>query len=140
MSRDRVQLRRRTGRSLGRGRSGGAGGVPVAAAVGLVGVVLGMALLVGVATLISSGDGLTAGALIVPLGRIVVVVGLGYLIAVVLLILAVRSPSVARAWVSALAAAVIALGVSVYPLFATAASAVDQAQDIVPWIIALIRG
>jgi hypothetical protein len=105
-----------------------------------VGVVLGVALLVGVATLISSGDGLTAGALIVPLGRIVVVVGLEYLIAVVLLILAVRSPSVARAWISALAAAVIALGVSVYPLFATAASAVDQAQDIVPWVIGLIRG
>jgi len=100
---------------------------------------LAVVLLVGVATLISSGDGLTAGALEVPVGRIVGVVALGYAVALIALVLAVRSGSAVRSWICATVAVVVAFGVSVYPLVATASAAVDQARDIVSWIIELIR-
>ncbi|GAA3695264.1 hypothetical protein GCM10022204_08810 [Microlunatus aurantiacus] len=111
----------------------------VAAAVGAVGVVLAVVLLISVAALIGSGDGLTAGTLVVPVGRIVVVVALGYLVALALLVRALRSGSSVQAWLSVGVAVVVAFGVSVYPLVATASAAVDQARDIVPWILDLIR-
>ena len=96
---------------------------------------LAVVLLVGVATLISSGDGLTAGALEVPVGRIVGVVALGYAVALIALVLAVRSGSAVRSWICATVAVVVAFGVLVYPLVATASAAADQARDIVPWIM-----
>jgi hypothetical protein len=102
-------------------------------------LLLAVVTLVSVAALIGSGDGLTAGALVVPMGRIVLVVAVGYLIALALLVLALRSGSPVQAWVCALLAVVIALVVSIYPLVATASAAVDQARDIVPWILDLIR-
>ena len=72
---------------------GGSRGPLIAAAVGAVGFVLAVVLLISVIALIGSGDGLTAGTLVVPVGRIVVVVGLGYLLALALLVLALRSRS-----------------------------------------------
>lgn len=134
-----VSFRRRTGRGSRYGRSGRARGAMVADAVGAVGVVLAVVLLISVAALIGSGDGLTAGTLVVPVGRIVVVVALGYLVALALLVRALRSGSSVQAWLSVGVAVVVAFGVSVYPLVATASAAVDQARDIVPWILDLIR-
>lgn len=139
MSRDHATFRRRTGSGVRYGRSARPRGALVATAVGALGVVLAAVLLIGVATLIGSGDGLTAGALVVPVGRIVGVVALGYAVALIGVVLAVRSGSVARSWLSATMAVVVALGVSVYPLVATASAAVDQARDVVPWIIDLLR-
>lgn len=134
-----VTFRRRTGRGLRSGRSAGSRGPLIAAAVGAVGFVLAVVLLISVIALIGSGDGLTAGTLVVPVGRIVVVVGLGYLIALALLVLALRSRSGVQAGLCVAVALVVAYGVSIYPLFATASAAVDQARDIVPWILDLLR-
>ena len=134
-----VSFRRRSGRGVRYGGSARTRGALIAAAVGAVGVVLAVLTLISVAALIGSGDGLTAGALVVPMGRIVLVVAIGYLIALVLLLLALRSGSPVQAWICALLAVVLAFGVSIYPLFATASAAVDQARDVVPWILDLIR-
>lgn len=134
-----VTFRRRTGRGYRSGGSTGSRAALIAAAVGAAGFLLAVVLLVSVLALIGSGDGLTAGALVVPVGRIVVVVGLGYLIALALLVLALRAGSPVQAWLCVAVALVVAYGVSVYPLFATASAAVDQARDIVPWILDLIR-
>ena len=56
-----VTFRRRTGRGLRSGRSAGSRGPLIAAAVGAVGFVLAVVLLISVIALIGSGDGLTAG-------------------------------------------------------------------------------
>jgi hypothetical protein len=135
----RVSFRRRSGSGVRYGGSTRSRGGLVAVAVGAVGFLLAVVTLVSVAALIGSGDGLTAGALVVPMGRIVLVVAVGYLIALALLVLAARSGSPVQAWVCALLAVVIAFVVSIYPLVATASAAVDQARDIVPWILDLIR-
>lgn len=139
MSRDHASFRRRTGRGFRYAGAARTRGAVVAAAVGILGVLLALALLIGVVTLIGSGDGLTAGTLVVPVGRIVGVVALGYAVALIALVLTVRSGSAVRAWICAVAAVLVAVGVSVYPLVATASAAVDQARDIVPWIIDLVR-
>lgn len=132
--------RRRTRPRLGSrsaGRVGGTGNA-VALLVGVVGVGSAVAVLIGVIALIGSGDGATAGALDVPIGRSVAVVTIGYAIALALVALTLRSASIVGAWVAAVAATVIAWMVSIYPLVATAAVAVDQARDIVPWILGLL--
>lgn len=134
-----VTFRRRTGRGFRSGGPAGSRGALIAAGVGAVGFLLAVGLLITVIGLIGSGDGLTAGTLVVPVGRIVVVVGIGYLIALALLVLALRSGSPVQAWLCVVVALVVAYGVSIYPLFATASAAVDQARDIVPWIMDLIR-
>ena len=134
-----VSFGRRGGRGVRYVGSARTRGGLIAAAVGAVGFVLAVLTLTGAAALINSGDGLTAGTLVVPMGRIVLVVAMGYLIALVLLVLALRSGSPVQAWVCALLAVVIAFVVSIYPLFATSSAAVDQVRDIVPWILDLIR-
>ncbi len=134
-----VTFRRRTGRGSRYGGSAGSRQGLIAAGVGAIGFLLAVVLLVTVVGLIGSGDGLTAGTLVVPVGRIVVVVGLCYLVALALLVLALRSGSPVQAWLCVVVSVVIAFTVSVYPLFATASAAVDQARDIIPWIRDLIR-
>ena len=98
-----------------------------------------VSVLISVLALIGSGDAASAGVLEVPVGRIAVVVVVGYLVALVLLVAALVSRSVPSAWVAAVLSVGVALVVSVYPLFATAGVAVDQAREVLPWILDLIR-
>jgi len=125
---------RRVRRAAGRPWS-----VLAASVVGVVGAVLSLTVLGSVVGLIGSGDAATGGALLVPVGRIVVVVGLGYLIGAALLVVSWRTRSVVAAWVTALIAAGVTGIVSLYPLVATALSAVGQVGEVVPWIIGLVE-
>lgn len=107
--------------------------------LGVLGLLVALTLLISSLSVIGSGEGVTAGALQVPVARIVIVVAVGYLVALGLLAATLVARSPVGGWVLALVAVAIAVSVSVYPLFATAATAVDQARDVVPWILDLIR-
>lgn len=100
-------------------------------------VVLGV--LLPILTLIGAADGATAGALDVPVGGIVAAIAIGYVLALLLLLLITRVRNGALAWVLAVAAVISTLLVSLWPLVAVAIAGVDQAQDIIPFIQDLIE-
>lgn len=134
-----VRRRQFTGRTGHRRLGGRPRGVWVALGVGVLGVVVSVVVLISVIGLIGSGEGVTGGMLRVPVGKITLVVVLGYLITLALLVLTATSRSLVRAWVSAVIACVVSLIVSVYPLVATATAAVSQAHQVLPFIADLIH-
>jgi len=95
-------------------------------------------VLLPVLTLIGAADGGTAGALDVPVGSIAAAVLIGYLLALVLLLLIVKVRNGALAWVLGVAAVISTLLVSLWPLVAVAIAGVDQVQDIVPFVQDLV--
>ncbi|NQX26660.1 hypothetical protein HQQ81_04755 [Microbacteriaceae bacterium VKM Ac-2854] len=109
----------------------------------ITGVVLVVLIVIGVLlpilTLIGAADGATAGALDVPVGGIAAALAIGYVLALVLLLLCLRARNGAVAWVLAVAAVIAALLVSLWPIIAVAVAGVDQAQDIIPFIQDLIQ-
>lgn len=108
----------------------------------VTGVVVCLLVVVGVFVpvlgLLAAADGGTAGVLDVPVGSIAIAAVVGYLLALVLLGLVLLTRSGPVAWVLAVAAVVSTLLVSLWPLVATALSAVDQAGDVWPFITGLI--
>ena len=98
----------------------------------LVGVVL------PVWTAIGAADGAVAGAVDVPAGRIAAVTVLGLLVVLALVVGLVLTRRAALAWPLALAALALALVVAVYPLLATAARAVQQGREFIPWVSDLV--
>jgi hypothetical protein len=96
-------------------------------------------VLIPVLTLIGAADGGTAGALDVPVGRIVAAIAIGYVLALVLLGLVVTVRNGPLAWILGVAAVVSTLLVSLWPLVAVAIAGVDQVQDVVPFIQDLVR-
>ena len=115
-------------------------GVRVALIVAVVGVLLVLGAVVApVWGVIGSADAASAGALDVPVGRIVLVSLLGVVLVVGLgvgLALTYRS---GVAWALAAVIVVVALVAGVYPLFATASSAVEQGREFVPWVTGVVR-
>lgn len=95
-------------------------------------------VLVPVLTLIGTADGLTAGALRVPVLQIAAAITIGSLLAVVLLVLCVRRRSGPAAWVLGVAAVISMLLVSLWPLVAVAIAGVGQAEDVIPFIQRLV--
>jgi hypothetical protein len=104
----------------------------------VVAVLVVAGVLLPVLGLIGTAAGVTAGALRVPVGPIVLAAAVGYLLAIALLALCVSVRNGALAWVLGVAAVVSTLLVSLWPLVAVALSAVDQVQDVVPFIQGLI--
>lgn len=126
-------------------RSTSSGGRPrpravwAAAVTGVVVVVLiALGVLLPVLGLIGAADGATVGALDVPVGSIAVALLIGYVLALLFLLAAARSRNGALAWVLSVAAAISALLVSLWPLLAVALAGVDQAADVVPFILELV--
>jgi hypothetical protein len=101
-------------------------------------VLIVVGVLLPVLTLIGAADGGTAGALDVPVGSIVAAIAIGYVLALVLLLLVVKVRNGALAWVLGVAAVISTLVVSLWPLVAVAIAGVDQVQDLVPFIQDLI--
>ena len=102
-------------------------------------VLIVVGVLLPVLTLIGAADGGTAGALDVPVGSMVAAIAIGYVLALVLLLLIVKVRNGALAWVLGVAAVISTLVVSLWPLVAVAIAGVDQVQDVVPFIQDLIR-
>jgi hypothetical protein len=101
-------------------------------------VLIVVGVLLPVLTLIGAADGGTAGALDVPVGSIVAAIAIGYVLALVLLLLIVKVRNGALAWVLGVAAVISTLVVSLWPLVAVAIAGVDQVQDLIPFIQDLI--
>lgn len=105
-------------------------------------VVLCLLIVVGVLlpvlTLIGAADGGTAGALDVPVGSIASAVAIGYVLALLLLLLIVKVRNGPLAWVLGVAAVISTLVVSLWPLVAVAIAGVDQVQDVIPFIQDLV--
>ena len=105
-------------------------------------VVLCLLIVVGVLlpvlTLIGAADGGTAGALDVPVGSIAAAIAIGYVLALLLLLLIVKVRNGALAWVLGVAAVISTLVVSLWPLVAVAIAGVDQVQDVIPFIQDLV--
>jgi uncharacterized membrane protein len=101
-------------------------------------VLIVVGVLLPVLTLIGAADGGTAGALDVPVGSIAAAIAIGYVLALVLLLLVVRVRNGALAWVLGVAAVISTLVVSLWPLVAVAIAGVDQVQDLIPFIQDLI--
>ena len=99
-------------------------------------VVLGV--LLPILGFIGAADAATAGVLRVPVGGIAGALAVGYLLALVLLLLCARRRNGAVAWVLGVAAVISALLVSVWPIVAVALSGVGQVQDVIPFIQDLI--
>lgn len=95
-------------------------------------------VLLPVLTLIGAADGGTAGALDVPVGSIAAAIAIGYVLALLLLLLIVKVRNGALAWVLGVAAVVSTLVVSLWPLVAVALAGVDQVQDVVPFVQDLV--
>ncbi|GAA1845505.1 hypothetical protein ACFFOM_11425 [Microlunatus capsulatus] len=106
------------------------------AGLGLVLVLVGVVLPVW--TAIGAADGAVAGAVDVPAGRIAAVTVLGLLVVLALAVGLVLTRRAALAWPLALAALALALVVAVYPLLATAARAVQQGREFIPWVSDLV--
>lgn len=126
-------------------RSTSSGGRPRPRAVwaaAVTGAVLVLLILVGlllpILGLIGAADGATAGALDVPVGSIVVALLVGYVLALLFLVVSVRSRNGAFAWVMSVAAVISALLVSLWPLLAVALAGVDQTTEVIPFIQDLI--
>lgn len=105
----------------------------VLSVLAVVGVLLPVLGLVGLAV------STTAGTLQVPALTIGAVVVLGLLLVAGLLTAAGFSRVGALSWVLGVVAVLLALTVSVLPIVATAISAVGEAQQVVPFILGLIR-
>ena len=101
-------------------------------------VLIVVGVLLPVLTLIGAADGGTAGALDVPVGSIVAAIAIGYVLALVVLLLIVKVRNGALAWVLGVAAVISTLVVSLWPLVAVAIAGVDQVQDLIPFIQDLI--
>ena len=101
-------------------------------------VLIVVGVLLPVLTLIGAADGGTAGALDVPVGSIAAAIAIGYVLALVLLLLIVKVRNGALAWVLGVAAVISTLVVSLWPLVAVALAGVDQVQDLIPFIQDLI--
>ncbi|VXA99071.1 conserved membrane hypothetical protein [Frigoribacterium sp. 9N] len=101
-------------------------------------VLIVVGVLLPVLTLIGAADGGTAGALDVPVGSIVAAIAIGYVLALVLLLLIVKVRNGPLAWVLGVAAVISTLVVSLWPLVAVAIAGVDQVQDLIPFIQDLI--
>jgi len=95
-------------------------------------------VLLPVLTLIGAADGGTAGALDVPVGSIAAAIAIGYVLALLLLLLIVKVRNGALAWVLGVAAVISTLVVSLGPLVAVAIAGVDQVQDVIPFIQDLV--
>ena len=95
-------------------------------------------VLLPVLTLIGAADGGTAGALDVPVGSIAAAIAIGYVLALLLLLLIVKVRNGALAWVLGVAAVISTLVVSLWPLVAVAIAGVDQVQDLIPFIQDLV--
>lgn len=108
----------------------------VSAALLVLLVLLGVVLPVW--TLIGSADATVAGALDVPGGRIAAVTVLGVLVVLALAVGLVLTVRPAVAWSLTALLVVVALLTALYPLLATAQSAVDQGQAFLPWITDLV--
>lgn len=111
-------------------------------AAAVTGAVLVLLILVGlllpILGLIGAADGATAGALDVPVGSIVVALLVGYVLALLFLLVSVRSRNGAFSWVMSVAAVIAALLVSLWPLLAVALAGVDQTTEVIPFIQDLI--
>ncbi|WP_285063660.1 hypothetical protein [Frigoribacterium sp. ME-P-080] len=101
-------------------------------------VLIVVGVLLPVLTLIGAADGGTAGALDVPVGSIVAAIAIGYVLALVVLLLIVKVRNGPLAWVLGVAAVISTLVVSLWPLVAVAIAGVDQVQDLIPFIQDLI--
>lgn len=117
---------------------------PTAVRAALVVAVVGVLLVVGAVVVpvwgvIGSADAASAGALDVPVGRIVLVTLLGLVVVVALGVGLARTYAAGVAWALAVVALLVALVVGIYPLFATASSALDQGREFVPWVTGLVR-
>ncbi len=95
-------------------------------------------VLLPVLGLIASADGTTAGVLDVPVGPITLAVLIGYLLAIVLLVVCFRMRNGALAWTLGVAAVVSTLLVSLWPIAATAMAGAGQVQGMIPAIRELI--
>ena len=101
-------------------------------------IVIVVGVLLPVLGLVAAADGSTAGALNVPVGQIVLALLVGYLLALALLVVAVRVRRGAVAWVLGVAAVVSTLLVSVWPIVVTAIAGADQARDVIPTLQQII--
>ena len=101
---------------------------------GTVVLVVVVAVVLPVWALIGSTDAAVGGAVDVPVGPIVLVSVLGLLVVVGLGVGLVRTNSPAVAWCLVVAVGLVALAAGLYPLLATAQSAVDQGRAFVPWL------
>lgn len=101
-------------------------------------ILIALGLLLPILGLIGAADGATIGALDVPVGAIAVALLIGYGLALLFLLGTARSRNGALAWVLSVSAVVSALLVSLWPLLAVALTGVDQAADVVPFILDLV--
>ena len=97
-----------------------------------------VAVVLPVWALIGSTDAAVAGAVDVPVGSIALVSVLALLVVLGLGVGLVRTDSPVVAWCLAVAIGLVALAAGLYPLLATAQSAVDQGRAFVPWLTDLI--
>ena len=94
---------------------------------GTVVLVVLVAVVLPVCALIGSTDAAAGGAIDVPAGRIALVSVPGLLVVLSVGVGLVRTVSPAVGWCLVVAVGVVALAAGLYPLLATAQSAVDQA-------------
>ncbi|GAB2460549.1 putative PurR-regulated permease PerM [Conyzicola lurida] len=94
-------------------------------------------VLIPLLTVIGTASG-AAWFVRVPFDRITVAVFAGYLLSAGLLALILRTRRGPAAWILAVAAAVAALIVSLYPVVAAAVAGAEQADEIIPFISELI--
>ncbi|MFJ3379528.1 MFS transporter permease [Curtobacterium sp. NPDC090217] len=130
----------RSGRRFGRERPPRARGVWIAT---VVGVVLVLLLFVGaflpLVGFLVGVTGTTVGLVPFPVVRVTLVTVLGGIVVLALLILAVTRRRSVAAWVPVVLAVIVAVVVTVYPLFAVAIGSADRAGDIGPVITDLVR-
>lgn len=108
----------------------------------ITGIVVSALVVLGVLLpnlgLIGAADATTLGVLDVPVGQIALAVVISYAIGLVLLALTFASRNGALAWILSVAAIVATLVGSVAPLVVTAFASVDQAGQVIPFILQLI--
>jgi len=96
-------------------------------------LLVALLVLVPVFTLVAGSLG-AEGFVDIPVVRIGVVVAAGYLLALGLLALILRTRRGAVGWILAAAAVSTATIVSLYPVVAVAAAVTDQVGEIVPFV------
>ena len=110
----------------------------VAAAVGAV-LVIGNALLVLGPVLGLVGAAASVGPVLqIPYGLITLSIVVGFLVAILCVVLAGISRRAVPSWVLVVSAWIASLIGSVWPIVVTANAAVDRAGDVVPFIVDLI--
>jgi len=111
----------------------------VAAAVGAL-LVLGNGLLVLAPVVGLVGAAAGAGPVLdIPYASMTFVVVVGFLLAIGCVAVAFLTRRPWASWTVVALAWVLSLAVSLWPVVATADSAVDRARDVVPWILDLVR-